>query len=221
MQKKQTLLLLVLSFVATLIVFQYVRDWLVPKKKAAIELVPNEVFFAEHVAPIIYEHCVKCHRPNGSAPFSLMDYEKVFRKKKTIRKVVGMNIMPPWPADPSYSHFIGENVLTQIEKDILFKWMDQGARLGDTSKLPSLPQFSAVSNIGKPDVVVYMDSLLIEGNNRDRFFVIKTPFELNQDTFIRGIEFVPGPNQLVHHLNADLFNYDFDKKQNVMDGNRS
>ena len=43
--------------------------------------------------------------------------------------------MPPWPADPNYSHFIGEKILTEKEKMILQKWYDQGSIPGDTSKI--------------------------------------------------------------------------------------
>ncbi|MEX1367308.1 MAG: hypothetical protein AB1Z98_29545, partial [Nannocystaceae bacterium] len=32
--------------------------------------VPESPTFAEHVAPLVYEHCAPCHREEGSAPFS-------------------------------------------------------------------------------------------------------------------------------------------------------
>ena len=110
--------------------------------------------------------------------------------------------------------------MSDDEKQILYKWVDQGARFGDSAKLPKVPTFNILSNLGKPDVTVYMDSVLIEGNNRDKFYVVKSPFEILNDTFIRAIEFVPGKHQLVHHLNADLILYREDMKQNVFDGIR-
>ena len=213
-------ILLVLSFVATLLVFNGLKKKLIVEEALGLSDIPSEVFYAKDVAPILNVHCLKCHRPNGAAPFALTTYKKVFRKKKTIRKVVDRGIMPPWPADPEYSHFLGENVLTVLEKTILFKWIDQGARFGDSLDLPEQPQFSSVSNLGEPDMTIYMEPIKIKGNNRDRFLLVKTPFELPKDTFIRGIEFVPGKNQLVHHLNADLFNYEYDAKADAFDGDR-
>lgn len=218
--KKKIGLLLVLSFVATLLVFNMVKNKFLKTPEGEKSEVPEQVFYAAHIAPLVNDHCATCHRPNGVAPFSLLEYEKVFRKKKTIKKVVEKGIMPPWPADPEYSHFIGENVLTDVEKQTLFRWIEQGGRFGDSSDLPEIPSFSPVSNLGEPDLTIYMDSFLVEGDNRDKFLVIKTPFELPNDTFIRAIEFVPGKDQLVHHLNSDLLNYDYDKKANVLDGNR-
>ena len=43
----------------------------------------------------------------------------------------------------------------------------------------------------------------------------KLPFELDTDTNIRLIEFVPGNKQLVHHLNAHLITYDKEKSDHL------
>ncbi|MFT5512617.1 MAG: hypothetical protein ACI8SE_001015 [Bacteroidia bacterium] len=218
--KKGVLLLVVLSFGLTMLVYGPVKRALMGVKSKELTKVPSQVFYANHVATVLNNHCVTCHRTNGSAPFALTSYEKVFRKKKTIRKVVEKGIMPPWPADPTYSHFLGENTLSDLEKKILFTWIDQGARFGDSSKLPTPPKFSTVSNLGEPDVTVEMDSIFVRGDNRDKFYVVKSPFEIPNDTFIRAIEFVPGKHQMVHHLNADLILYNYNDKADVFDGIR-
>ena len=113
--KKKYIILILVSFVLTLLVYKPIKHTLLGKKQTQVEVVPKQVFYANHIAQIINEHCLTCHRPNGAAPFSLDAYNKVFRKKTTIRKVVEKNIMPPWPADPTYSHFLGENILSDIE----------------------------------------------------------------------------------------------------------
>jgi hypothetical protein len=218
--KGQVVALLILSFSFTLLVFGPLKRAILGNDEKAITVLPSQVFYANHVAAVLNEHCIMCHRTNGAAPFSLTDYKAVFRKKKTIKKVVDLGIMPPWPADPSYSHFIGENVLSDLEKQIIFRWIDQGGRFGDSSKLPSPKKFNTLSNLGQPDVTVFMDSIMVGGNNRDKFFVVKSPFEIPNDTFIRAIEFVPGKGQLVHHLNADLILYENHKKANVFEGLR-
>ncbi len=180
----------------------------------------SDISFAEDVAPIIYDHCVSCHRDGGTAPFSLITYENVIRKKKTIAKVIKKGVMPPWPADPSYSHFVGENILSEEEKKTLLSWIDDGAPRGDPGRVPKLPEMDKLSAIGTPDFTVWMDSILVEGINRDKFLVVKIPFELPFDTFIRAIEFVPGEHNLVHHMNGHLLNYRDDLKSDVFDGTR-
>jgi hypothetical protein len=52
----------------------------------------------------------------------------------------------------------------------------------------------------------------------DQFLLIKVPFEIPQDTFMRAVEFVPGNTSVVHHVNGDMVRYDFEKKKNVFDG---
>ena len=36
-----------------------------------------QVTFSKDVAPILYSHCVVCHRPNDIAPMSLVTYREV------------------------------------------------------------------------------------------------------------------------------------------------
>ena len=47
---------------------------------------------------------------------------------------------------------------------------------------------------------------------------MKIPYEIDKDTFVRAIEFVPGNKRLVHHMNAHLLQYAPGKKKNLFDG---
>ena len=42
------------------------------------------VSYTRDVAPVIYANCTGCHRPGESAPFSLITYEDVRRRARTI-----------------------------------------------------------------------------------------------------------------------------------------
>ncbi|MBI1307151.1 MAG: hypothetical protein GC181_11165 [Bacteroidetes bacterium] len=209
------LLLFGLSLLMTSLVFGWVRDLILGKTQNKNR---TEITFAEDVAPILYDHCVRCHHKGGIGPFPLTTYEEVLRKKRTIRKAIANGIMPPWPADPEYTHFVGENYLTQEEKNKIFKWIDGDQPKGNMSQMPELPEFNPVSMLGKPDKTIYMDSIFVPGKNRDLFLSVKVPFEIDRDTFIRAIEFVTGEHNIVHHLNGHLLNYDFNRKKNVFAG---
>ena len=179
---------------------------------------PEKVTFNEHVAPIIHANCAPCHRPNGGAPFQMIEYRDVAKRAKMIRDVTADRYMPPWPADPHYRSFIGERHLTEREIAIIDKWVEDG-RLKGEGTAPEPPHFEIGSMFGEPDLIVALDdSVFIEGNNLDKFMVMKIPFELPKDTFIRLIEFVPGNRELVHHMNGHLITYDFQKKKNIFDG---
>jgi hypothetical protein len=178
------------------------------------------VTYTSDVAPILIKNCIPCHRDGGTAPFNLITYEQVFRKKKTIKEVVQDGIMPPWPADPSYSSFVGEKFLSVEDKQILYNWIDGGAVYGDSSELPEIPNLPKLSALGEPDMTLYLDSILIKGDNLDKFYIVKVPVELNRDKYIRTIEFIAGEHNLVHHLNGHLLNYEDGNKRDVKAGKR-
>src|SRR5262245_18359832 len=152
-------------------------------------LKPNPTF-NEDIAPIIFKNCAPCHRPGEAGPFTLLTYDDVLKKAKTIVTDTSARYMPPWPADPSYSHFLGERVLKDEEIRLIATWVHNGSPAGDPAKLPSQPQYSNGSAYGKPDLVVKMlEPLRLPGDNKDRFFVIKMPYDIPKETFVRASEF--------------------------------
>ena len=204
--------LLFLTF-GTAIFFLYRAD----KANDAKQKVVTNITFSENVAPIIYQHCSNCHRPGQAGPFPLLSYSDVAKRSLTVRAVVDKKIMPPWPADPSYSQFCEQNFLSDDEISIIDAWVKAGSLEGDLSKLPPIPDFPTHSLIGTPDLTLPIKPFFVKGDNTDRFLVMKIPFELLQDSFIRAIEFVPGC-KYVHHVNGHLICFDDHKKKSVFEG---
>src|SRR5579863_9153504 len=75
------------------------------------------VNFSRDVAPIFFQKCATCHRPNDIAPMSLLSYQSARPWAKAIREAVVSRKMPPWHADPAYGEFKDDARLTagQIE----------------------------------------------------------------------------------------------------------
>jgi len=166
----------------------------------------DAVTFAQDIAPIIHENCSGCHHKKGAGPFSLINYEDVFAKAKTIVEVTQVRYMPPWPADPSYRHFKEEKYLSQDQINLIQKWVLEGKQPGDTASL-IYPEFNYYSSLGKPDAIVDLPRIPITGNGRDQFLIVKGLGEILQDTFVRSIEFVPDQKNYVHHVNGFMLNY--------------
>ncbi|MBS3913690.1 MAG: hypothetical protein KG003_04275 [Bacteroidetes bacterium] len=183
-------------------------------KKAAKE----NITFTEHIAPIIYKNCVSCHAENGAAPFPLLTYKQVSKKAKTIAKVTKLRYMPPWPADPGYSHFVNEKYLTDEEIETLQIWVKNGKPEGPDIPLPKYEKPNYISAIGKPDLTLFLDSVQLFPDLRDRFFLIKIPGKIAQDTFVRAVEFIAGEPDLVHHFNGHLLLFAPDAKKNLWEG---
>ena len=179
----------------------------------------NPVTYSEHIAKIIFTNCTPCHRPGSAGTFNLLTYEDAATKARNIELVTRSRFMPPYPADPSYNHFRDEKVLSDEEVSLISEWVHNGAPQGDLTKAPSAPLFAEESSFGKPDLVLHMkNAFFIEGNNKDHFMMMKIPFELPCDTFIRAIEIVAGNKKLVHHINAHLIQYEPNAKKNLENG---
>jgi len=180
---------------------------------------PDVVNFNEHIASIIYSKCASCHRPGESGPFSLLSYKDVYRRKKTIVKVTHSGYMPPWPADRTYSSFVGELFLTNYEKALIKKWVDDGATEGSSEFKKSIPSFPVGSQIGKPDLVIrFPKDFKIEGNNKDHYVIMKIPYEIPADKYVKLIEYVPGNRKRVHHVNGYMVVYEPGKKKSLHNG---
>src|SRR5207247_419776 len=52
------------------------------------------VTFSRDIAPILFEHCVVCHRPGAVGPMSLMSYQEVRPWARSIEEQVGAKAGP-------------------------------------------------------------------------------------------------------------------------------
>jgi hypothetical protein len=171
------------------------------------------------IAPIIFKNCTPCHRAGESGPFELTTYENITKNKNKIKFVTQTKYMPPWPADASYSHFIGERTLTADEIELIKTWVDNGTPKGDESKIEKVPTFFSGSFLGKPDAVIkFKTPVPIKGNGADHFYIVKLPIQLPRDTFVSYFEFVPSQRKLAHHINGHLINYEAGNKKDIQSG---
>lgn len=166
----------------------------------------QQITYTEHIAPIIYENCLPCHRTGGTAPFPLEDYKTIKQKREFIKYVTEINYMPPWKANPEYRSFANEKYLSAEEKEKITQWIKDGAPEGPKGKLPPKPQFPDGSQLmGKPDMVLQMkEPFTIKGNNKEVYICYKIPYELPNDTVACGIEFIPGNRKMVHHASYQV-----------------
>lgn len=174
--------------------------------------------YSKDIALIIYQNCTPCHRPGSGAPFDLITYKDIKYHLKSIQLAVNERLMPPWPADTNYVHFKDEKVLNKNEIDLINNWISQGSIEGNKKDYPPTPEFPNGSLFGKPDLTISMKKYQILGNNIDNFIMVKIPFFLEKDTFLKAIEIVPGNKKLVHHVNAHLIQYNNGDKLNYNQG---
>ncbi len=155
--------------------------------------------WATDVAPILYEHCVKCHRDGGLGGFSLIGFDNAFSNSEAIQTETQAKRMPPWKADPTYRRYAHENRLTDAQIQTIADWVQGGTPMGDISQAPPVPTFVQGSNIGVPDHVLYTPLYTITSTEDEyRCFVI--PSGLTETAYLRAIEAIPSNHEAVHHI---------------------
>lgn len=179
---------------------------------------PDNVTYTEHIAPLMYKNCTGCHREGGGAHFNLVTYADAKKYGAASAFVMRERMMPPWPADPHYTEFVGQKVMSERDIRLVEKWVQDGMKEGPADKMPKLPDYPKGSLIGTPDLRIPVQPYLLPANSSDKFLLVKIPFELPADTYASLVEFMPGNGGVVHHVNGDMVKYDFDKKKTVYVG---
>ncbi len=164
---------------------------------AALAQTPTAPTYANDIAPLIHRACANCHRPGQPAPFTLLTYDDVFKKRAQLVEVTQQRLMPPWPI--AHGEFRGDRRLTTAEIELLQRWVDSGAPRGDAAHEPPPPTFASGWQLGEPDLVVRMPIALpvpASGPDLVRNFVIPIPVERLR--YVDAVEIRPG-NRAVHH----------------------
>ena len=164
----------------------------------------KEVTFNKDVAPILYNNCAECHRPNDIAPMSLLSYKEARPWARSIKEKVVNREMPPWSPDPAYGEFTNDHRLAQKDVDTIAAWVDQGAKEGNAKDLAKMPEFVTGGwEIGKPDVVLQMaEEHVVKPDDPDQYINYFIPTNFKEDVWVQAAEVHPGNRRVVHHVIA-------------------
>jgi mono/diheme cytochrome c family protein len=162
----------------------------------------GSVTYSNQIASLFQRHCVECHRPGEIGPFSLTDYHEAVGWAETLVEVVDQGRMPPWHATESGLELANARKMSEEEKALLKKWVQDGAPLGDPDKVPPTPVFSHQWQLPTPpELVLAMRdkpfTVPAQGVIDYQYFVIDPGFK--EDKWITGAEIVPGNRAVVHH----------------------
>jgi len=151
------------------------------------------------IANIIYNNCSSCHRNGGLAPFPLMSYNDAVLHAPDILQSVTNKLMPPWKPDANYRHFKGERNLKSSEISKIQDWINGNTPFGNLATAPQPPVFNIGSQMQNIDKTIATLNYTVQGNaDVYRTFVVHSNNTTSK--YINEIEFVPGNNQVVHHI---------------------
>lgn len=163
----------------------------------------STVTYSNQIARILQQRCVECHRKGDIAPFTLTKYDEVAGWAEAIAENVRINRMPPWHADPKFGRFRNDRHMPESEKQLIYKWVAEGAPRGDLRQLPPPQKYVTGWQLPqKPDAVFYARSepekVPAEGTVRYKYYVVDPGFK--EGKWVKMAEVLPGNRQVVHHI---------------------
>ena len=176
--------------------------------------------FTQDVAPLLYRHCVTCHRPGEVGGFSLISFADVRPRAAAIARVTRSRTMPPWTPDllPDIA-LVGERRMSDAEIDVIARWATSGAAEGDPAHLPPLPNLPDGWRLGTPDLEITMTepyTLRPGGADVLRNFILPVP--LTTRRWVRGLEFRTDNRRVVHHANIRIDSTGTSRQLDASDG---
>lgn len=161
----------------------------------------NTPTFTRDVAPILFENCVSCHRPNHLAPMSLMTYDDVRPWARAVKSKVEAREMPPWGAAPGVQKYKNDPSLSEADIATIAAWVDGGAPRGSEADLPPAPAFAEGWSIGEPDLIFTMlEPFEVPADGLVPYVYVTVPTNLTGDTWVSAHEYRPGDRRVVHHV---------------------
>lgn len=175
------------------------------------------------VSRIIQQNCIRCHRPQGIAPFSLESIDAVLDRAKTIHRVIEQGHMPPWFAarvpEGTENPWANDCSLAAKDKVDLLAWLDSKDRpVGDFDDAPSPVSFPQQWSIPNPDLVLQLPSAFnIKADGKMPYQIAYVETGLTEDKWVEAVEILPTERDVVHHVIVQLIEKGKDK-QKIGDG---
>jgi mono/diheme cytochrome c family protein len=161
----------------------------------------SRIAYSQHIAPLLIDNCVTCHRAGGIGPFAMTNYNIVQGFAPMIREVIRTKRMPPWHADPHIGTFQGDRSLTPAEAQTIVRWIEEGAPRGKgPDPLAELNKTWLEWEFGQPDLIVEVPAFDVPATGAVDYqrHTIKNP--TGQDIWLRASDILPGDRSVLHHV---------------------
>jgi hypothetical protein len=160
--------------------------------------------WSKDVAPLVSARCTGCHTQGGIAPFALTSYDAAKKYAPAMVAQVQAGLMPPWHAAETDAckprlPFAHDPRLSAAEKTLLERWATAGAPLGDASHAAPLPAPPTLDLKNRNQRVTMAAPYVVQGV-RDVYRCFSLPYEFTEDTWLNGLQVVPGNGKVVHHV---------------------
>ncbi|MEX0964285.1 MAG: redoxin domain-containing protein [Pseudohongiellaceae bacterium] len=164
----------------------------------------ESISYADDIAPILKERCISCHMEGGIAPFAMSSHQMVQGWSPMIRETLYTKRMPPGQIDSEYvASFHGVNHITVEETQKLVSWINAGSPNNDNSDplADYRPEVVKWTN-GQPDIIIPIPEQHIPATGVQDYRNLMVPLDLEEDIWVKAVEFTPGDMTVLHHIIA-------------------
>jgi mono/diheme cytochrome c family protein len=164
-----------------------------------------QISYEKTIAPLLQDKCVACHREGGIGPWAMSSYDMVRGFSPMIREVVRTKRMPPWHADPHYGAWSNDRGLSNEQAKALVHWIEAGAPRGTgadplAAQKKDWPKWA----LGEPDLVIETPPFTTPPTGVIPYQNVTVKNPLNEDRWIRAIDYLPGQRAVLHHIIASV-----------------
>jgi peroxiredoxin len=160
-----------------------------------------KISYSKTIAPMFEDKCISCHQAGGIGPMPFTNYEQIAPFSPMIREMIRTQRMPPWRADPTIGHFLGDRSLSSAQIKTLVHWIEAGSPRGTGPDPLAAKTFTAPEwPLGKPDLVLDIPAYTIPANgivDYQRPFVVNP---LKEGKWLRASTIKVVNRQVVHHV---------------------
>jgi mono/diheme cytochrome c family protein len=180
-----------------------------------LSVIDSQITYADHVAQIITDNCVVCHREGGIGPMQLTSYEQVRPWAPLVSLRVANKEMPPYSYDDhiGIQDLQGDWRLSDEEINTITQWVAQGAFEGDwgdrnhpVADLPAADEWTFADQLGQPTLVLDSSPIDVPAIGNDMWHRPYVQTGLTADRCIKAMQVKPAGNAkaVVHHANSNV-----------------
>ena len=161
--------------------------------------------YAADIVPILQRNCTGCHHDGGIAPWAMSDHKMIQGWSRMMKEVVMTRRMPPGQIDTHVGRPIRDAVeFSPQDLQTLVHWIDAGAPMDADGEDPLAGKTydNPKWTLGEPDLVYQIEPQKIPATGLIDYRYVPVELNLDRDVWIRGMEFVPGDRQVLHHVIA-------------------
>lgn len=179
------------------------------------------ISYANEIAPILQNRCVKCHTEGAIAPWAMSSYRQVRGWGAMMRETVMTKRMPPGQIDNEIGEWLDVNYITPEEQSTLMHWLDAGApRDGSADPLAEVAVTAPEWALGEPDLILDVPVQEIPETGVIDYIYVTLPFDITKPKWVKAYQFNIDNPEHVHHITASTVMVD-DTQTNPNDRSRS